>query len=185
MTKPYSALTVMAALLPLFLTVPTNAESVGLGISDLNINVVVVVGETKEFEVARLYNTGDLDLNITSAWIPEYVSSDILIQVVPNPLCLAPGKSELVYLEVSGSQPCNLSGYVDFDCDVALPKNYTSNPSVPGGRAHAHFKIIEKLPTSNVTTITVIGILLLTMTSAAAVVFWYHKRKPTRHLSKM
>jgi hypothetical protein len=142
MAKPRLAISMMIALVPLFLAISASAESVGFGISNLNLNATLILGETKIFEVARLYNTGDFDLNITSTWISN--SSEVAIEVTPNPLCLAPGQSTLVYLKASGTEQGTYSGYVDFSCEAELPENHTSNPTVPGGKANAIFNVVEK-----------------------------------------
>lgn len=175
----------MVALLPVFLVASTSAESVGLGVSDLSLNVAVIPGETKKFEVARLYNTGDFDLKITSTWTPNYSSSGILIEVTPNPLYLIPEKSALVYLKVTVNELGNYSGYVDFSCDVKLPENYTGNPSVPGGRAHAVFNVVEKPPTPIppapiLPMMEIIAGIITGIIGVVVILIWYFKHAKIR-----
>jgi len=173
MAKTRLVISMMIALLPLFLATPASAKSVGFGISNLNLNTTLIFGETKIFEVARLYNTGDFDLNITSTWISN--SSEVAIEVTPNPLYLAPGQSILVYLKASATEPGTCGGYVDFSCETELPENHTSNPTVPGGRANAIFNVVEKpsapfFPILAVIASLVLGIIVI-------ILIWSRKHK--------
>ena len=173
MTKPRLAISMMIALLPLFLATPASAESVGFGISNLNLNATLIFGETRIFEVARLYNTGDFDLNITSTWISN--SSEVAIEITPNPLYLAPGQSTLVYLKASATEPGTYGGYVDFSCETELPENHTGNPTVPGGRANAIFNVIEKPSTPFFPILTIIA--SLTVGIIVVILVWVRKHK--------
>jgi len=140
-------------LLPLLLAVATllipisYAQKTGLGISDYEIKADLEVGETKKFEVARLYNTGDLNITITSTWIPNYNTSDIEVVITPNPVFLIPDQSKPLYAKVTAHDEIGTySGIFDFACTTERPENSTGSPTEPGGSARATFTVITERP---------------------------------------
>lgn len=119
------------------------------GVSNINVNKVIELGETYTFDVAMIYNTGDFIMNVTSTWSPEDGSDvgNIMVNIFPAWVVLYPDKTEnkssqTVRAEVKAVSIGNYSGSIDFDCDVFIPKNYTGNPSAPGGTATASFMVV-------------------------------------------
>jgi hypothetical protein len=175
MAKPCLAAAIIAIMLPLFFAVPATAESIGLGISDLNLQVDLKIAETKQIQIARVYNTGELDLNVTSTWVPNYYSFGILVELVPNTLYLAPKQSAPVYLKVTARDLGEYSGYVDFNCDAKLPENLSGNPTAPGGRAHASFNITEGPPTSSMPAMMILIETMVVIVTAIGISILLHR----------
>ena len=183
MTKNVAAAVLLAVALLLFSFSLTKAEPIGLGITDFNPTFTITVGETKEIEVARLYNTGSFDLNITSSWIANSTSSGLTVKINPNTLYLMPQEASSIYLSITGTELGRYDGYVDFNCSAKIPENYKGNPTTPGGRANAVFYIVEKPPVP-ILSISLVAIVIVIMGIIGIFVWHLLRQKKTRSSSQ-
>lgn len=109
---------------------------VGLGVSDFEANVSLKIGETEMVQVAKLWNTGDVVLNVTAKWMPKNQESNLSLFVEAMPLfkVLQPDESYTATVEVTGFQEGNFSGKIEFT-SVILENPTHGNPIGPGGGA--------------------------------------------------
>lgn len=114
-----------------------------LGVSNLNITGFVNQTETKEFEVGRIYNTGDFNLTITLEWISEN-SSGVNVEIIPSQIYLAPDDAKTIHAKVLGVTVGNYSGSISATSKVELPPDYQGNPTTPGGQINARFVVLHK-----------------------------------------
>jgi hypothetical protein len=136
---------VLAVTLPLSIKAKDDDQLyAGLGVSDANIVGFVNITETRQFEVGRIYNTGDFNMAVTSTWVPDGNYTGINIEIIPSEVYLKPDDARTIYAKVTGLAVGNYSGKISFSCNVHLPPNYHGNPSVPAGQANARFIVLEK-----------------------------------------
>jgi hypothetical protein len=186
MTKNIAAAVLLIVALLFFSFSLTKAESIGLGITDFQPTFTITVGETKEIEVARLYNTGNFDLDITSSWIANSNSSGLTVKTNPNTLYLMSQEASSIYLSITGTELGRYDGYVDFNCSAKIPENYKGNPTTPGGRVNAVFYVVEKPPVS-VLSISSLPIVVVIIGIIGIFVWHFLSQKKTRsngHRSK-
>lgn len=179
MRKPSLATVIVAFLSLLLIPASMKAQTTGFGVTDYDLDTSIHVGESKKFEIARLYNTGHFDLIVTSRWVPNYGSA-ILVEVMPNPLYLIPGESAPVYVKVTGGEPGEYDGFLDFNVDVKLPENYTGSPSVPGGRAHAVFNVVGEPPTPTLPIVTIMAGIIAVIIGTIAILILIATKKFAR-----
>ena len=121
-----SLLVFLAATMPVVYALPS------IGVSHHNTEAIIYIGETKEFPVGRIYNTGDVVLNASCNWIPDGNCS-LTVKVKPESYLLKPEDSFQVIVVVespSEEQIGNYSGIVEVLCK---PLNITGNPVSPAG----------------------------------------------------
>lgn len=166
-------------LFPFFLLFSMTVNVYALGVSDYNQNVDVIVGETKKIEVARVYNTGNFNLTVTAKWIPETNSSTVTVHITPNPIHLQPDTSVLVYAKiVSAEELGEYKGKIEFYGEKHLPLNFTGNPSVEGGSAHATFNVIKIIPPFSMPVLPILGVVIIAGSSLITLLYVRkHRRK--------
>jgi hypothetical protein len=102
-------------------------------------------------EVARIYNTGSFDLNVsvTCEW-----DNDTSNTITPTKqhIYLAPSQSSEVTLTVIGDELGNFTGKSYFTPKVMLPSNYTGNPTCPSGSANLKIHVTSSENPKPVTT---------------------------------
>lgn len=140
----------------------------GFGVSDYNTVLTLNTTEPVWTDIARLYNTGDFNITVTSTWIDENNPSGVQIELTPKTVKLQPDETVLIRARVTGQSEGQFTGEIDFSCDVELPSDYTGNPSVPGGTAHARFIVLATStthPPFNWVPIAVVAIALICVLS--------------------
>jgi len=119
----------------------------GLGISDYEANTNVTIGESKQFEIARLSNEGTLDLIVTATWIPDFNATDagIEFRFYPDQVNLTVGSEPILFYGdvVKANALGTYEGHIQFSTAVQLPEGYGGNPSVPGGSAKVTVNIVS------------------------------------------
>lgn len=175
-------ITLTTTILPTFSVNAQNDDEMhaSLGVSDINVVGFVNQTETKQFEVARIYNTGDFNMTIQATWIPNSDSDGIEIEIIPKEVYLKPEEAKSIYAKVLGLAVGDYSGKIDFSSDVHLPPNYHGNPSVPGGQANARFIVVEKgfvAPSQPFAIILLIVIVVGVVCVGVLVGVWKYKQR--------
>jgi len=123
----------------LTLNVVVAQERAGLGISHYDLDAPLIVDTTSKFAVARIYNTGNVDLNIEAIWIPNGDAQGLNVTPV-SPMFLSSGESTQVHVIVRADEIGNYSGAVEFETSIV--SNVTGNPVLPGGTVQCSFSVI-------------------------------------------
>jgi len=165
----------LVSILPLSSIVETDEMHAGLGISDLNIVASLKEKETKQFEVGKVWNTGDFNMTITCTWIPTEAKQGINVTVMPQQMFLQPDEAETIFVEVHGLAIGNYAGIVSFSCNIHLPPAYTGSPVAPSGQVNAKFMILPKKSGFNFSFILIT--VTIVMFAIASVVIMRQKKK--------
>jgi len=123
-----------------FNRVVAQEDRAGLGISHYDLDAPLIVDTTSKFAVARIYNTGNVDLNIEAIWIPNGDAQGLNVTPV-SPMFLSSGESTQVHVIVRADKIGNYSGVVEFETSIV--SNVTGNPVLPGGTVQCSFSVIE------------------------------------------
>jgi len=131
-----SLLVFLAAAMPVVYALPS------IGVSHYNTEAIIYIGETKEFPVGRIYNTGDAVLNACCRWVPDG-DCGLPVKVKPEAYVLKPGDSFQVMIVVealSEDYIGNYSGTVEVLCE---PLNVTGNPVSPAGSLYVKICVLQ------------------------------------------
>lgn len=130
----------LAAFLVLLLLHPVSGGP-GLGTSQHNPHVTLAIGESKTVSIGRLYNIGDVTLNITADWYQQYGDILLSINVTPKMKILPPEESYEIYITAKGLHP----GYSYGTVEVIGRRLATEpgNPICPGGSFPANITILN------------------------------------------
>jgi len=178
-----SLLVFLAAAMPVVYALPS------IGVSHYNTETIIYVGETKEFPVGRIYNTGDTILNASCKWIPDGNCS-LTVKVKPETYILKSGDSFQVAVIVealSEEQVGNYTGTVEVLC---RPLNVTGNPVSPAGSLNVKICVLqyESQPGTGESGATYsydwVVIPCLALGAVAVFTFWVKKGKRRKQLIK-
>jgi len=170
----------LAGLLLFFNGVPSGAfcATVGLGVSDYEVNANVTVGETAIFDLARVSNEGEVGFTIMPTWKNM---TGLTVVFLPEQAHLDSGEAVLFKGEVVDAEQTGLyAGLIEFVTVVDVQEG-GGNPSNPAGVAHATFHVVseavawDEVAGSNS---LLIGLLVAVVVVAliAAVLVWRKKR---------
>jgi len=112
-----------------------------IGVSHYNTEAIIYIGETREFPVGRIYNTGDVILNASCRWFPDGNCS-LPVKVKPEAYVLKPGDSFQVVIVIEASNEDyigNYSGTVEVLCESL---NVTGNPVSPAGSLNVKIHVL-------------------------------------------
>jgi len=123
-----------------FNRVVAQEDRAGLGISHYDLDAPLIVDTTSKFAVARIYNTGNVDMNVEAVWIPNGDARGLNVTPV-SPMFLSSGESTQVHVIVRADKIGNYSGVVEFETSIV--SNVTGNPVLPGGTVQCSFSVIE------------------------------------------
>lgn len=169
---------VFLALAPLFVT---SAYAGGLGVSNKNIVETVDLGETKIFELGRVYNERNVSLLITVEWHNQGDSANVVLKMgdtkitatVGNKI-LEAGKATFVYAEVTGLKLGECSGTVEVSTEAVNPLG--GNPTLPRGQLTAKFVVLD-VPASNPPTPTLLFVTTSIIASIVVVITVVWKKR--------
>ena len=137
-TLKWAAFLVALSIVFIAFAIPNVFAGAGLGVSDYNLNVSVVVDSSANFAVARLYNVGDCDLTVSVVWIPEGDGVNI---VVPEPLFLKIDESRKVHIDVEAKQLGIYGGTIEFVCESVAQDGVSA--VTPGGSTNVIFSVVS------------------------------------------
>jgi len=123
-----------------FNRVVAQEDHAGLGISHYDLDAPLIVDTPSKFAVARIYNTGNVDLNIAAVWIPNGDAQGLNVTPI-SPMFLSSGESTKVHVNVYASKTGNYSGVVEFETSIV--SNVTGSLVLPGGTVQCSFSVIE------------------------------------------
>jgi len=130
------------AILLVLTPLPVVYSSPSLGTSQHNPHATIVVGQSKLFSVGRIYNTGDVALNIAAGWHQEFGSIALSVIVTPKIKIVQPGEFYVIYMTVDATKVGYYNGTVQF-AGATLTTEHES-PIRPGGSLPAQITIIGK-----------------------------------------
>lgn len=110
-----------------------------MGISDPELEAIITETDARTFQVARVYNTGDIDITVTCTWFPNYnVTEEALgLEFTPNPVTLQPDTSTPIYMTVLYAEKVgSYTGTLEFKMEYAAPET----PNVPQTRTSGSVK---------------------------------------------
>jgi len=118
-------------------------DRAGLGISHYDLDAPLIVDTSSKFAVARIYNTGNVDMNVEAVWIPNGDTQGLNVTPI-SPMFLSSGESTQVHVIVRADKIGNYSGVVEFKTSIV--SNVTGSLVLPGGTVQCSFSVIEALP---------------------------------------
>jgi len=140
------AMTFVVAVFSLFFVLVSAAHSQHPGMGTTNYATIGTVkeGELAEFKVARLYNTGDIALQIIPKWVADDKFPGVNITFLHNPIDLAIDERKVIYVSVEGIKLGNFSGVIHFESNAQYPAEVSGNPSYPASTIGATFIVTGK-----------------------------------------
>lgn len=145
MNRRITRLSLIQGLLAILLVttpLPLVYSSPSLGTSHHIPHVTVVEGQSKNFSVGRIYNTGDISLNITAGWRQEYGNIALSVNVTPETKILQAGESYTIYITVEAAKVGYYNGTVQFTGETLTTE--PGSPIRPAGSLPVQITIIEK-----------------------------------------
>lgn len=138
-----SRLAILVPLLFLCLQMEAVIAGSGMGCSDYEAKVTFKVGESKRVEVAKLFNTGTVNLNVSATYL--YNSGGGAVEIVCQPawMILNAGDSTSWYINAKAVEAGNCSGFIEFVGDVTPAP--TGNPISTSSMARVSFIVTEAI----------------------------------------
>lgn len=157
-------------------TIAEEKQRIGFGVSDYETDEILEQGTWNKFAVARIYNTGNVNMTVEVFWVPNDVESANGLNVtLPKPIFLAVEESKKVFIEVFAKESGNFSGRVEFTSFAVMQGS--GNPTRAGGSARVSLNVLgspieeeeQERPTTNYTHL-IIYVIMTVIT--IALVLW-------------